>query len=82
MPVIDGTEAAAQIRQLQNGRATTPIIAFSANVTVGTPDDGDETPETLAHFHGFVGYPFKLKDIIEAVDEVIGSAPTHPAQPS
>ncbi len=59
MPVMDGFEATAQIRQLPNGRGSKlPIIAVTANST-----EADRKKCLQSGMNGFLGKPYNLADL-------------------
>jgi CheY-like chemotaxis protein len=70
MPVMDGLQAAAAIRQreVQTGRRT-PIIAMTAHVT---QDDRDKC--LAAGMDGYIGKPVRSADLQHALDEAVSTS--------
>ncbi len=61
MPIMDGFEATAAIRQLEGPIGTVAIIALTANAL-----DGDRERCLVAGMNGFLPKPIR-KDALEAV---------------
>jgi CheY-like chemotaxis protein len=67
MPVMDGVEATAFIRQHERGREKhTPIIALTAHAMAG-----DRDRFLSGGFDGYVPKPFNLKELAEEMGRVI-----------
>ncbi|TMV08940.1 response regulator [Ruegeria sediminis] len=78
MPVMDGVEAAKQIRareQAEGGRRL-PIVACTASVT---PADRERC--AAAGMDDFVGKPFRANELLRIVEQVAGDAGSLPGEP-
>jgi signal transduction histidine kinase/CheY-like chemotaxis protein/HPt (histidine-containing phosphotransfer) domain-containing protein len=81
MPVLNGLDATARIREIEaaSGRnCRTPIIALTASAL-----KGDEEKCLAAGMDGYLAKPIRRKQLIRAVDRWIGSRNNHqaPAMP-
>ena len=79
MPVMDGYQATAQIRQLPHGRgASLPIVALSANSM-----PGDRQKCLDAGMDGFLGKPYSLEALRTTLTHWLasGPVPVAPAEP-
>ena len=79
MPVMDGFEAAAIIRQEEAGRGQrrTPILALTAHV-VGSASDAWRG----AGMDGVIYKPFTISDIAKALDTYCGHLASQPLEPA
>ncbi len=79
MPVMDGFEAAAIIRQEEAGRGQrrTPILALTAHV-VGSASDAWRG----AGMDGVIYKPFTISDIAKALDTYCGHLASQPPEPA
>ena len=79
MPVMDGFEAAAIIRQEEAGRgqSRTPILALTAHV-VGSASDAWRG----AGMDGVIYKPFTISDIAKALDTYCGHLASQPLEPA
>ncbi|MBI1255787.1 MAG: EAL domain-containing protein [Hyphomonas sp.] len=79
MPVMDGFEAAAIIRQDEAGRGQrrTPILALTAHV-VGSASDAWRG----AGMDGVIYKPFTISDIAKALDTYCGHLASQPPEPA
>jgi CheY-like chemotaxis protein/nitrogen-specific signal transduction histidine kinase len=68
MPVMDGYEAARQIRSLPGHRSQTPIVALTGSVN----EDGKRRC-LEAGMNRFVGKPFRVEELLEIINEMTGS---------
>jgi CheY-like chemotaxis protein len=69
MPGLDGTTAAARIRDTNGPNWATPIIAFSANLE-------PRTDQAISGFDGHVRKPFSSAELVAAVSASLrASAP-------
>ncbi len=68
MPGIDGFEATARIRRHEesSARRRTPIVALTANAM-----SGDRERFIAAGFDGYLGKPFTMQALIEAIETAI-----------
>ena len=72
MPEMDGYEATAKIRRLPDDRATTPIIALTANAM------GSDQERCLnAGMDGYVSKPVKRADLFAEIARVTGVEQEH-----
>jgi len=68
MPVMDGYEATAQIRNLDNAQlASIPILAMTADAF-----EDDKKKCLAAGMNGHLAKPFKVNDLIYALSDVLG----------
>ena len=65
MPLMDGYEAARQIRLLEGHRSLTPIVALTGSVN----DEGRKRCLDAGMNH-FIGKPFRVEDLLEIIDEL------------
>lgn len=76
MPVMDGYEASDRIRMLQDERLNSiPILAMTANAF--------EEDKKMCFDHGMDGHiakPFKVDDLVVAIDEVLNGAKDEEAE--
>lgn len=74
MPVMDGFQAAREIRQFENsaGRSETPIIALTANAF-----DEDREKCLAAGFTGYLAKPIKRDRLLNSVRELTENASHH-----
>ncbi|UTW46054.1 EAL domain-containing protein [bacterium SCSIO 12696] len=68
MPVMDGYEATARIRRLEDGKNALPIIAMTANTS-----EGEEERCREAGMDDFLPKPLRLKDLQATLKEWFGS---------
>ena len=71
MPEMNGYEATAAIRAMQNGRSRTPIIALTAHAM-----SGDRERCLAAGMDEFVSKPIRVFELMEAIAGVCAAAPT------
>jgi len=62
MPQMDGIEATRKIRDYENGKKHTPIIALTADAM-----KGDKEKCLNAGMDDYIAKPFKREEIIEAI---------------
>jgi CheY-like chemotaxis protein len=62
MPIMDGFQATAEIRKLQKGRVSTPIVALTAHAM-----QGDQEQCLAAGMDDYLSKPVAPEDIIEMV---------------
>ncbi|MFK7865255.1 MAG: response regulator [Pseudohongiellaceae bacterium] len=62
MPIMDGEQAAAEIRKLGGSKSQTPIIAITANAS---SDDAQKLLST--NFDGFLSKPFRRESLLEVL---------------
>jgi two-component system, sensor histidine kinase and response regulator len=67
MPVMNGIEATAAIRELAQPAATLPIIALTANSM-----SGDRERYLAAGMSGYVSKPIERENLFEVIEEVTG----------
>lgn len=70
MPVMDGLEAARKIRAVAGRRGAVPILAVTANVLQEA-----RQAATAAGMDGFLPKPFRMKEILQAVQEYSARPP-------
>jgi CheY-like chemotaxis protein len=67
MPVMDGLEATAAIRQSEKSNGNhLPIIAMTANAMIG-----DKEHCLQAGMDGYVAKPLSVKDLFEVIEGVV-----------
>jgi Amt family ammonium transporter len=66
MPLMDGTEAARQIRLFEGPKSRTPIIALTANAMAGAREE-----YLNAGLDGYLSKPFRRDDLIAAVHRLV-----------
>jgi len=64
MPEMDGLEATRKIREIQEGKKKTPIIALTANAM-----QGDQKKCLDAGMDDYLSKPFEVKDIEKLLDK-------------
>jgi len=70
MPEMDGFEATAAIRSLENNTGThLPIIAMTAHAMAG-----DRERCSVAGMDGYLAKPIRAKELFEAVERMVGQA--------
>ena len=74
MPNVNGFEATAGIRALENGKAHIPIIALTAHAMKG---DRDACLE--AGMDGYITKPIKAEILFEEIDRVMSTLPQYTA---
>jgi len=73
MPVMDGFEATAAIRRLEeNTRAHIPIIAMTAHAMVG-----DRQRCLQAGMDGYIAKPVHAHELFETIESVLAAQPAH-----
>jgi CheY-like chemotaxis protein len=76
MPVMDGLEASAAIRQRERGRASPiPIIAMTANAVVD-----DRHACVRAGMDGYASKPVNPAELIAAIHRAVHAQPDGPAE--
>jgi two-component system sensor histidine kinase/response regulator len=71
MPVMDGIEATRRIRELETGRARTPIVALTANAMMGTLERCLE-----AGMDDYLTKPLDISRLQDVLDRFIGASGT------
>ncbi len=67
LPVMDGYEAARQIRALEDvNKANIPIIAMTANAF-----DEDKQAAFKAGMNGYMAKPIEIQELIDTLKEVL-----------
>ena len=70
MPVMDGYEAAGRIRRLNDPELSSiPIIAMTANAF-----DEDRKAAARCGMNGFISKPIDLKELIHALNSILGTS--------
>jgi CheY-like chemotaxis protein len=68
MPELDGTDVVGQWREIESTRlhARTPIVALTAHAMAG-----DRERFIAAGFDGYLGKPFSMSNLVEAIETVL-----------
>ena len=71
MPELDGTDVVSQWREIESTRAhaRTPIVALTAHAMAG-----DRERFISAGFDGYLGKPFSMHNLVEAIETVLARA--------
>jgi signal transduction histidine kinase/DNA-binding response OmpR family regulator len=73
MPVMDGFEATAKIRAMENAESHIPIIALTANAI-----EGDRDRCLNAGMDGYLSKPFKIEQLRKALEQHMPSGDLEP----
>jgi two-component system cell cycle response regulator DivK len=73
MPEMDGWELLHAIRASEANKAI-PVIALTVRVSID-----DQRKALAAGFDGYIAKPYSINGIIEQVEEVLASSPSHHA---
>jgi len=71
MPELDGTDVVSQWREIESTRthARTPIVALTAHAMAG-----DRERFIAAGFDGYLGKPFSMHNLVDAIESVLAHA--------
>lgn len=73
MPIMNGEQAAAEIRELAAPKSTTPIIAITANAS------NEDAQRLLAtNFNGFLSKPFRRESLLEVLAQTAVETNSYP----